>query len=56
MVVAIAQQFNASPAPPSKWPGHRFDVVFILTRQPGQQWRFSQIPELALPGDENSVI
>ncbi len=35
---------------PSKWPGNRFDMVFVFSRH-GGTWSFAQIPQLLLAGD-----
>ncbi len=37
---------------PQKWPGKRFDVVWVLDKQAGaKDWKFTQVPQLLLPGD-----
>jgi hypothetical protein len=41
---------HVTPAPPLRWPGSRYDVVWIFTRN-GSGWRFAQIPQMLLPGD-----
>jgi hypothetical protein len=42
---------------PSHWPGSRFDLVWIFERPSEPSiWSFSQIPQLLLAGDQNSVI
>lgn len=41
---------------PQKWPGDRFDIVWIFDLQPGGGYAFSQLPQLLLAGDQNSVI
>jgi broad specificity phosphatase PhoE len=52
----LAEAFpNVTPTPPSEWPDERFDVVWTFTKT-GKGWRFAQLPELALPQDEDSVI
>jgi hypothetical protein len=38
------------PGVPIKWPGKRFDLVWILDRT-GTGWRFYQAAQLLLPGD-----
>ncbi len=40
---------------PQKWPGERFDLVWIFDRTGAGRWNFSQVPQLLLPGDESSV-
>ncbi len=55
-IPAIAASFpGLTPTPPSQWPDHRFDVVWIFTRSAGR-WHFSQEPELVLPQDTATVI
>jgi hypothetical protein len=41
---------HVSPAPPSRWPHDRFDVIWTFTPD-GDGWGFAQIPQLLLPGD-----
>jgi broad specificity phosphatase PhoE len=41
---------QVDPNPPDYWPPDRFDVIWTFTRD-GDGWRFSQIPQLLLPGD-----
>ncbi len=41
---------DVAPTPPTKWPGDRYDVVWVFTRT-GGGWRFGQIPQLLLDGD-----
>jgi hypothetical protein len=59
-IPALAAAF---PAPgtdiPGKWPGHRFDVIWARTRQPGSaspQYAFTQVPQQLLPGDAGTII
>jgi hypothetical protein len=40
---------------PQKWPGSRFDVVWIFDRQ-GNGWTFAQVPQLLLSGDSAQPI
>ncbi|GAB3960749.1 hypothetical protein GCM10029978_010960 [Actinoallomurus acanthiterrae] len=51
----VAAMGAVHPKPPAKWAGKRFDVVWVFTRD-GKGWRFSQVPQLVLPGDVNSPI
>ena len=54
----IAAALGATaPSVPAKWPGHRFDVVWVFTRTgTSGTWTFTQIPELLLPGDSTAPI
>jgi len=36
---------------PQKWPGERFDMVWVLDRKPAGGWNLSQVPQLLLSGD-----
>jgi hypothetical protein len=61
-IFAIAQGIVAANPPegglPTKWPGDRFDLVWVFDQpaEGGQSWRFTQIPQLLLPGDSATVI
>jgi broad specificity phosphatase PhoE len=35
---------------PKKWHDARFDLVWVLDR-PGSAWKFTQVPQMVLPGD-----
>jgi hypothetical protein len=55
-IPAIAEAFpSVSPSPPAEWPDDRFDVVWTFTES-ADGWRFAQVPELVLPGDDADVI
>jgi len=42
---------------PQKWPGDRFDLVWVLDRTGGSgPWRFAQVPQLLLAGDSAQPI
>jgi hypothetical protein len=41
---------------PPKWPGQRFDLVWVLDRQENGTWTFAQAPQLLLPGDSEKPI
>ncbi|MHA6622417.1 hypothetical protein [Pseudonocardia sp. DLS-67] len=44
-----------TPAPPRHWPADRYDMVWVLVRV-GDGWRFAQVPQLLLPGDQPVLI
>ena len=55
-IPAIAEAFGAvTPTPPSKWPDSVYDVIWTLTKT-SDGWAFAQLPEMALPQDDNKVI
>ncbi len=42
---------------PQKWPGSRFDMVWVLDRKAvGTGWDFAQVPQLLLSGDSKEPI
>lgn len=42
---------------PQKWPGARFDMVWVLDRQnAADAWTFAQVPQLLLSGDSAKPI
>jgi hypothetical protein len=51
---AVGQLPNA-PAVPKKWPGKRFDIVWVFDRT-ATGWKFSQKPQLLLAGDSPDLI
>jgi hypothetical protein len=57
-IPAIAAHLPLSNGPvPSKWPGERFDIVWVFDLQPDTgRYVFSQVPQLLLAGDLPSVI
>jgi broad specificity phosphatase PhoE len=55
-ITDVADAFpGVSPKPPADWPDDRFDVIWTFTRT-GAGWQFAQLPELALPQDQATVI
>ena len=56
-IPTIAQHLGTvNPTPPKKWPGNRFDIVWVFTRQSDGSWAFTQVPQLLLAGDKPTVI
>ena len=50
-IPAIARGFaGALPSLPAKWPGKRFDLVWVLDRD-GDDWRFTELGQMLLPDD-----
>jgi hypothetical protein len=53
----IATLILQNQTAPQKWPGDRFDVVWIFSRAAANgPWTFSQAPQLLLSGDSPDVI
>ncbi|HEY0812370.1 MAG TPA: hypothetical protein VGE11_03740 [Pseudonocardia sp.] len=44
-----------TPAPPRNWPRDRYDMVWVFVRA-GAGWRFAQVAQLLLPGDQPLLI
>lgn len=44
-----------TPSPPRHWPTDRYDMVWVFVRV-GDGWRFAQVPQLLLPGDQPELI
>jgi len=42
---------------PKRWPDDRFDLIWVLVRQPGAepQYRFVAVPQMLLADDEEAV-
>jgi hypothetical protein len=56
-IPAIADLILQNHSAPQKWPGDRFDVVWIFSRAVANApWTFSQAPQLLLSGDSPTVI
>ncbi len=55
IIPAIAQGLT-SDSVPGEWPGSRFDVIWIFDLGADGKYRFSQMPQLVLPGDLDQVI
>ena len=58
LIPTIADQIpGAKPPHPQQWPGERFDLVWVFDRVPGaQNWTFTQVPQILLPGDVSDLI
>jgi hypothetical protein len=41
---------------PQKWPGSRFDLVWVFDRQIESGWSFAQVPQMLLSGDSAQPI
>jgi hypothetical protein len=58
----IARNLVAGTEPratiPAEWPGNRFDLVWIFDppAKGKKRWKFTQVPQLLLPGDAETVI
>jgi len=56
LIAAALPVRNASDVPRT-WPGDRYDMVFLFKLNPdGKSYVFSQVPQLALPGDSQTPI
>jgi hypothetical protein len=56
-IPAIANLILQNQSAPQKWPGSRFDVVWIFSRAAANgPWSFSQTPQLLLSDDSSTVI
>jgi broad specificity phosphatase PhoE len=51
----IAARIKHTPASPERWPGHRFDIVFVFDG-PAPNYAFSQTPQNLMPGDKDKPI
>jgi hypothetical protein len=53
----IANAILGNTSAPQNWPGDRFDMVWVFDLDAGSgAYRFSQVPELLLPGDSPEPI
>jgi hypothetical protein len=41
---------------PARWPGHVYDLVWVFDLQASGDWSFTQVPELVMPGDTETLI
>ena len=51
----VANLGEVTPSPPRHWPGDRYDLVWVFVRV-GEGWRFTEVPQLLLPGDRPALI
>lgn len=55
-IPTIAAAFGSlTPAPPTKWDGTRYDVIWTLTAN-STGWNFTPLPEMVLPQDQPQTI
>lgn len=56
-IPAIAAALPTAPGTQiPDWPDHRFDMIWSLTRQDTAEYEFSQLPQLLLAGDSDSLF
>ncbi|MGH6797757.1 MAG: hypothetical protein ACREDI_05180, partial [Roseiarcus sp.] len=53
--IAALIRGSADGVPP-RWPGHRFDLVWVFDLETSRAWSFTQLPELVMPGDSTKPI
>jgi hypothetical protein len=55
-IIAIANALTGNKkSSPQKWPGTRFDIVWVFDQQ-GSRWTLTQVPQLLLPGDRSGPV
>ena len=52
----ICNDFGATNVPEEKWPDCRFDLVWRLDYQANQTYQLTQIPQLLMYGDQDTII
>ncbi|RJO79438.1 histidine phosphatase family protein [Nocardia panacis] len=53
----VAHLGPVEPAPPTSWPGDRYDIVYVFNRAaPTDRWNFTQVPQMLLAGDRPTPI
>jgi hypothetical protein len=56
-IPGIAKDILGNNTSPQKWPGSRFDLVWVFDRQEASgEWSFGQIPQMLLSGDSEQLI
>jgi hypothetical protein len=54
-MAALARLLLDDDVPVPEWDKQRFDIAWVFTRE-RRAWRFTQVPQLLLPGDLPSVM
>ena len=55
-IPTIIKAINGHHLGPKKWPGDRFDLVWVLDGDGKGGWSFSQVAQLLLPGDSAKLV
>jgi hypothetical protein len=55
-IPVIVDAIAGAGTSPKKWPGDRFDIVFVLDSKGGKSWKLSQVPQMLLAGDSADPI
>jgi hypothetical protein len=55
LIPSLVGHLPNAPTVPQKWPGDRFDIVWVFDAD-GADWKFSQIPQWLLAGDSSKLI
>ena len=55
-IPGMANVILGNQSAPQKWPGDRFDLVWIFDRQRDGTYAFSQVPQNLLAGDRNQPV
>lgn len=53
--IAALIRGSADGVPP-RWPGHVYGLVWVFDLQASGAWSFTQVPELVMPGDTETLI
>lgn len=54
-ILDLVRRFGVQAPLPAKWPGTRFDLVFVL-RPSGKVYGFEQVPQQLLAGDTDTLL
>jgi hypothetical protein len=55
-IPTIVDAIAGAGTSPAKWPGDRFDIVFVLDSKDGTMWKLKQVPQMLLAGDSETLI